>query len=78
MRTDEALARWNALPPRAAAFASAAVACVLAPLMANDVKQDWPLLLSDIPAVISTSTLPEAGTVKVTAGPGLAGVKTVV
>ena len=35
-------------------------------------------LVANMPDVTYMSTLPEAGTVKVTAGPGLAGVKTVV
>jgi hypothetical protein len=43
----------------------------LAPVLANDMTQDTAPELPVMPLVTDTSTLPEAGIVSVTAGPGV-------
>ena len=44
---------------------------MFAPVPANDMEQDTAPELPVMPLVTDTSTLPEAGTVSVTAGPGV-------
>jgi hypothetical protein len=68
LSTDDALARCRVAPERITAFGSAAAA-VLAPLAANDMKQEDEAALPAAPVVTETRTLPEAGTVTVAAGP---------
>lgn len=68
LRTDVADARCNAAPARMTAFASAA-ATVFAPVAAYDIRHDVELALPNTSVVTETSTLPEAGTVTVAAGP---------
>ena len=68
LRTDAALARCNVPEARVTELASAA-AIVLAPVAAKDMKQDTEPELPVMPLVTDTRTLPEAGTVNVTAGP---------
>lgn len=70
LRTDDALARCNVPEARVTALASAA-ATLLAPVAANDMKQDTAPELPVIPLVTDTSTLPDAGIVSVTAGPAV-------
>ena len=70
VRTDVALARCKVPAERVTALASAA-AKVLAPVPANDMTQDTAPELPVMPLVTDTSTLPEAGIVSVTAGPGV-------
>src|SRR5262245_50595913 len=67
-RTDDALARCNVPEARVTELASAA-ARLLAPVLPNDMKQDTDPELPVMPLVTEISTLPEAGTVNVTAGP---------
>jgi len=69
-RTDDALARCNVPEARVTALASTAVT-LLAPVAANDMKQDTAPELPVIPLVTDTSTLPDAGIVSVTAGPAV-------
>jgi hypothetical protein len=71
LRTKDAVAFWKALPKRFNAVESLPVA-VFAPLMANDMYPAPPPVLVSMPAVTETSTIPDAGTVTVTAGPGVA------
>ena len=71
LRTDVALDRCKVPEERVTALASVA-AKVLAPEAANDMKQDTAPELPVMPLVTDTSTLPEAGIVTVTAGPGVA------
>ena len=71
LSTDEALARCRVDPERITAFASAA-ATVLAPVAANDMKHETEAEVPAAPVVTETRTLPEAGTVTVTAGPTVA------
>jgi|SRR5690349_7225066 len=68
LRTDEALARCNVPDASVTALASTAAA-VLAPDEANETKHETAPELPVMPLVTETSTLPEAGTVSVTAGP---------
>ena len=68
LRTADALARCKVPEARVTALASTA-AIVLAPVPANDMKQDTEPELPVMPLVTDTSTLPEAGIVSVTAGP---------
>jgi len=68
VRTDDALARCKVPEARVTALASTAV-MLLAPAPANDMKQDTAPELPVMPLVTDTSTLPEAGTASVTAGP---------
>lgn len=68
LRTDAALARCKVPEARVTALASTA-ATLLAPVAANAMKQDTAPELPVMPLVTDTSTLPEAGTVSVTAGP---------
>jgi len=68
LRTDDALARCKVPEARVTALASTAVT-LLAPVAAKDMKQDTAPELPVMPLVTDTSTLPEAGTVNVTAGP---------
>jgi len=68
LTTADALARCNVLDARVTELASEA-AVTLAPVVANDMKQDTEPELPVMPLVTDTSTLPEAGTVNVTAGP---------
>jgi hypothetical protein len=67
-RTDDALALCKVPEARVTELASTAVT-VLAPVPANAMKQDTAPELPVMPLVTDTSTLPEAGTVNVTAGP---------
>ena len=70
VRTKVAVAFWRLLPRRFSAVVSLPVE-VLTPLIANDMyprAAPWVVL---IPAVTETSTHPDAGTVTVTAGPGV-------
>ena len=69
-RTDDALARCREDPPRTVAFASEPEN-VFAPLAENDMKHDVELELPMAADVTVTRTLPEAGTVRVTAGPAV-------
>ena len=73
LTTNDALSWFKLLPWWITAFASEA-ATVFAPLMANPMWHSLAPASPNMPVVTDTSTLPEAGTVKVTAGPGLAGV----
>jgi hypothetical protein len=66
VRTAAAVARCNADPARITAFVSEAPTLVAE----NDIRQDVEFELPIIWAVTCTSTLPEAGTVTVAAGPG--------
>jgi len=50
---------------------------VFPPLTANPMWHTLEPVSPNMPVVKITSTLPEAGTVRVTAGPGLAGLNTV-
>ena len=68
LRTAEALARCSTAAESVTAFASLAAA-VLAPDAANETKQDTAPELPSMPLVTDTRTLPEAGMVKVIAGP---------
>lgn len=68
LRTDDALARCKVPEARVTALASTAVT-MLAPVLANDMKQDTAPELPVMPLDTETSTLPVAGTVNVTAGP---------
>ena len=78
MRYD-ALAACKLLPRRITARESAATVTVApAPLVSNDIAHDVEPPVDCIPDVTDTSTLPEAGTVSVIAGPALTGDKTVV
>ena len=67
-RTEDALARCKVPEARVTEFASTAV-MALAPVPENDMKHDTAPELPVMPLVTETSTLPEAGTVNVTAGP---------
>lgn len=67
-RTDDALALCKVPEARVTELASEA-AMLLAPVLANDMKQDTEPELPVMPLDTETSTLPEAGTVNVTAGP---------
>ena len=71
LRTEDALARCKVPEARVTEFASAA-ARLLAPEVAKDMKQDTEPELPVMPLVTETSTLPEAGTVSVAAGPTVA------
>lgn len=68
LRTDAALARCKVPEARVTELPSTA-AMALAPVPANDMKQDTAPELPVMPLVTDTSTLPEAGTVNVTTGP---------
>jgi hypothetical protein len=68
LRTADALARCNVPDARVTALASTAAA-LLAPDAANDTKHETAPELPVMPLVTETRTLPEAGTVNVTAGP---------
>jgi hypothetical protein len=70
LRTDVADARCTADPARMTAFASKAAA-VFAPLMAYDIRHEVAAALPVMALVTPTSTLPDAGTVTVTDGPGV-------
>jgi hypothetical protein len=70
LRTKDALAFWKALPNRFNAVESLPVE-VFAPLIANDMYPAPPPVLHSMPAVTATSTIPDAGTFTVTAGPGV-------
>ena len=68
LMTDDALARCKVPEARVTELASTAV-MALAPVPAKDMKQDTAPELPVMPLVTDSSTLPEAGTVSVTAGP---------
>ena len=70
VRTDVALDRCKVPAERVTELASVA-AKMFAPVPANDMEQDTAPELPVMPLVTDTSTLPEAGTVSVTAGPGV-------
>ena len=70
LRTADALARCN-VPDASVTELASEAAVMLAPAVANDMKQDTAPELPVMPLVTETSTLPEAGTVNVTAGPAV-------
>jgi hypothetical protein len=70
VRTNVALAFWKSLPMRFSAVElSIGGATLFAPLIANDMYPLPPPVLVSMPAVTAMSTLPDAGTTTVIAGP---------